>query len=331
MTCLTQTRTLQVMSSFPEYVERLPHDRSDLLWSGGSPTKLLVDSAERWVGAMVADDVNNPGSETSMHGGAVVIAKGSGVICGQLVVESLLSNHYPSCTIEWNVEEGGSIDEGGTTLTMTGDYGEMLRSERVMLNILGRLSGIATNTASWVSAAGNIGVASTRKTGWGLLDKWAVHVGGGLTHRLNRCDALMLKENDIAAMSKEGEEPSDTIARIVPGLSAESDSFTTVEVTKRDEAVAAARAWGQERGSRVVIMLDNMGPASAVEVVSYLSEEGLRERCVLEGSGGVTLESLGDWSYSGVDVVSSSGLNLGVVPVDFSMIIGGGEFGRNPR
>ena len=77
-------------------------------------------------------------------------------------------------------------------------------------------------------------------------------------------------------------------------------------------------------------MLDNMGPASAVEVVSYLSEEGLRERCILEGSGGVVLESLRDWSDSGVDLVSSSSLNLGVAPVDFSLIIGGGEFGRIP-
>ncbi len=330
MTFLTQTRTLQVMSSFPGSVERLPHDRSDLLWSGGSPTKLLVESADRWGSAMVADDCYNRRSETRGQGEAVVIAKSSGVICGLLVVERLLSKHYPSCTIEWNIEEGDSIGEGARILTIRGECGEILQSERVMLNILGRLSGIATNTASWVSAAGNIDVASTRKTGWGLLDKWAVHVGGGLTHRLNRCDALMLKENDISAMSKEGEEPPDAIARIVSGLSSDSDSFTTVEVRDSHEALAAARAWSQERGDRVVIMLDNMGPASAVEVVSYLSEEGLRERCILEGSGGVVLESLSDWSDSGVDLVSSSGLNLGVAPVDFSLIIGGGEFGRSP-
>ncbi len=330
MTFLTQTRTLQVMSSFPGSVERLPHDRSDLLWSGGSPTKLLVESADRWGSAMVADDCYNRRSETRGQGEAVVIAKSSGVICGLLVVERLLSKHYPSCTIEWNIEEGDSIGEGARILTIRGECGGILQSERVMLNILGRLSGIATNTASWVSAAGNIDVASTRKTGWGLLDKWAVHVGGGLTHRLNRCDALMLKENDISAMSKEGEEPPDAIARIVSGLSSDSDSFTTVEVRDSHEALAAARAWSQERGDRVVIMLDNMGPASAVEVVSYLSEEGLRERCILEGSGGVVLESLSDWSDSGVDLVSSSGLNLGVAPVDFSLIIGGGEFGRSP-
>ena len=63
------------------------------------------------------------------------------------------------------------------------------------------MSGIATNTASWVSQAGSMGVACTRKTDWGLLDKWAVHVGGGLTHRLSRADALMIKENDLAALA----------------------------------------------------------------------------------------------------------------------------------
>ena len=70
-------------------------------------------------------------------------------------------------------------------------------------------------------------------------------------------------------------------------------------------------------------MLDNMGPAAAGEVVSSLIEEGLRERCILEGSGGVTLESLSDWADSGVDLVSSSRLNLGVTPLDFSMLVRG--------
>ena len=72
-------------------------------------------------------------------------------------------------------------------------------------------------------------------------------------------------------------------------------------------------------------MLDNMGPGAAGEVVDSLVGEGLRERCVIEGSGGVTMESVCDWADSGVDVVSSSRLNLGVAPLDFSMLVGGDQ------
>tara|TARA_B100001123_G_scaffold409536_1_gene503734 strand:- start:1667 stop:2068 length:402 start_codon:yes stop_codon:yes gene_type:complete len=132
----------------------------------------------------------------------------------------------------------------------------------------------------------------------------------------------MLKENDIAAMSEDGENSSDAISRIVSGLPSESDSFTTVEVRNGDEAMAAAKAWGQREG-RLVLMLDNMGPSVAGEVVSLLVDEGLRENCVLEGSGGVTIESLSKWAESGIDVVSSSRLNLGVSPLDLSMLVRG--------
>ncbi len=170
--------------------------------------------------------------------------------------------------------------------------------------------------------AGSLRVAATRKTAWGLLDKWAIHIGGGLTHRLDRNDALMLKENDIAAMSEDDESSTDAITRIVSGLPAENESFTTVEVRSVDEVMAAARAW-DNRDSRLVLMLDNMGPSDASEVVSSLLEEGLRERCFLEGSGGVTIESLSKWLDCGVDVVSSSRLNMGITPTDFSILVRG--------
>ena len=129
----------------------------------------------------------------------------------------------------------------------------------------------------------------------------------------------MLKENDFVAMSEDGEVSTNAIDRIVSGLPTENESFTTVEVRNSNEAMAAARAW-DSRDSRIVLMLDNMGPSEAGEVVSSLIEEDLRDRCVIEGSGGVTMESLSEWIDSGVDVVSSSRLNLGVTLADFSIL-----------
>jgi nicotinate-nucleotide pyrophosphorylase (carboxylating) len=216
-------------------------------------------------------------------------------------------------------------------VVLHGPADDILRLERILLNLLGRLSGIATNTANWAAAARPIRVAATRKTEWGLLDKWAVHIGGGLTHRLDRSDALMLKENDLTAMTEEGEDNLDAIRRVISSIGMDEHAgFTVVEAQSVEHSVAAAAAWDSSQSTRggdekLVLLLDNMGATGAGESQRALSKAGLRELCILEGSGGVVLESLGDWSDSGVDLVSSSALNRGVAPLDMSMLIGGGE------
>jgi nicotinate-nucleotide pyrophosphorylase (carboxylating) len=107
--------------------------------------------------------------------------------------------------------------------------------------------------------------------------------------------------------------------------------FTVVEVRSVEQAVTAATAWvtsqsGRGGDEKVVLLLDNMGPEGSSDVGRALSENGLRDHCVLEGSGGVGLDSLSDWAASGVDLVSSSALNRGVAPLDLSMlIVAGGE------
>jgi len=283
---------------------------------------MLINSMDRWVGSMLADEHGGgDGPDTQVE--AELVSKSSGIMCGNSVAIRLIETHFPDCSTEWLIHEGGIVSQGDRVALLQGSARSVLRLERILLNLIGRMSGIATNTSQWLLDTGSMQVAATRKSAWGLLDKWAIHVGGGLTHRLDRNDALMLKENDIVAMSEDGEESSGAITRIVSGLSADNNSFTTVEVRDGDEARAAALAWGSSRDCRVVLMLDNMGPAAAGEVVSSLIEEGLRERCILEGSGGVTLESLSDWADSGVDLVSSSRLNLGVTPLDFSMLVRG--------
>jgi nicotinate-nucleotide pyrophosphorylase (carboxylating) len=222
------------------------------------------------------------------------------------------------------------VEEGRTVLVLHGPANEILRIERTLLNLLGRLSGIASNTTQWAESAGSMCIAATRKTEWGLLDKWAIHIGGGLTHRLDRSDALMLKENDIAAEMGEGESELAAMRRMVSSVDMKQHAgFTVVEVRSVEQAVAAAAAWDasqRARGGdeRVVLLLDNMGSEGASDAGTALSERGLRQRCVLEGSGGVSLDSLGDWAASGVDLVSSSALNRGVEPLDLSMLIGAG-------
>ena len=323
-------RTIQGRATTRHGVARLPHDRSELLWSGGEPTALFLDSIDRWIDAMVADEHGGGGGPSGLVE-ASITTKASGILCGRPVAERLLERHFPECSARWSSNEGESVSRNDSVVVLHGPADDILRLERVLLNLLGRLSGIASNTAKWGAAASPILVAATRKTEWGLLDKWAVHSGGGLTHRLDRGDALMLKENDFAAMTGEGEDDLGAIRRVVSSIDMdEYADFTVVEVQSVEQAVAAAAAWDSSQSARggdekLVLLLDNMGATGADEAQRALSEAGLRRRCILEGSGGVVLESLGVWSESGVDLVSSSALNRGVAPLDISMLIGGDE------
>ena len=306
----------------------LPHDRSRLLVDGGFPSEIFSQSIDRWIETMLADDVSEEGGSNNLVR-AKLIAKEKGVICGQFVINRLLDKHAPNCSYDWKISEGGLVKEKEQILQISGISSEILKVERVMLNLLGRLSGISTTTSEWVSDSNDIQLACTRKTEWGILDKWAVHIGGGLTHRLFRSDALMLKENDFASAIESGENQNDAIKKLISEINLEKNSkFTVIEVQNINEAILAAETWSEkQRGNSttdsVVLLLDNMGPINAGIVVAELEKLDLRKWCILEGSGGITKDSISEWSSSGVDLISTSAMNRGVKPLDISLIIEG--------
>ena len=168
-------------------------------------------------------------------------------------------------------------------------------------------------------------MACTRKVDWGLLDKWAVHVGGGLTHRLSREDALMIKDSEVLSSRVGNETEDEALARLVSEIDMDADShFTVVEVRSVNQALTVAGIWERnqverEGSERVVILLDNMGPRLSSQVSMRLEEEGLRDWCILEGSGGVTIDDVMEWSACGIDLISTSSINRGVSPLDLSM------------
>ena len=271
---------------------------------------------------------------TDEHGGgggsdlqitARVVSKDDGIISGLFVINRLIESHFPGCQIRWTLKEGDSLRNGDEVLRVSGPSNEILRCERILLNLLGRMSGVATNTQRWVSEARDIGIACTRKTDWGLLDKWAVHVGGGLTHRLSRADALMIKENDLASLAPGISDECTAVGVAVAGIDMASHAeFVVVEVRDECQALAASRKWDEMQidlggCERIVLLLDNMTPDMCALIHSSLVEEGLREWCILEGSGGVVFDDLKGWQASGVDLVSTSALNRGVAPLDLSM------------
>ncbi|MFB1005053.1 MAG: hypothetical protein QMC59_01065 [Candidatus Poseidoniaceae archaeon] len=307
---------------------RPPHDRGHLLWSAeDGPTRMLQGSFDRWVGAVLADD----GIDMPFMGGndaveATIVARADGIVVGTAAIDHMLQIWAPSLKISWQASDGKRVVKDDEIASLSGDRETLLAMERSILNVLGQLSGIATEAKRW-SAIAPGQIACTRKTIWGLMDKWAVHLGGGLTHRLQKNDALMIKENDLASMLQDVDGHSNRIAQFLQEVDVTtSGAFLEIEVRENKEAVIAAAVWAQRREEgvkKLVVMLDNFGPERCQEVAAELVEMGLREHVVLEASGGIEFEHLEQWHECGLDVLSTSAINRGVPPLDVSMLITG--------
>tara|TARA_B100000459_G_scaffold141224_1_gene100851 strand:- start:4542 stop:5516 length:975 start_codon:yes stop_codon:yes gene_type:complete len=308
--------------------KRPPHDRGHELWTAEEgPSRTLLSSIDRWVSALLADD----GISMPFMGGnhtieATILSRSDGIIVGTAAVDHMLQIWAPSLKVSWMASDGKKVSKGDEIAVLSGDRDTLLAMERTMLNILGQLSGIATESKRWSSRAPGQ-IACTRKTVWGMLDKWAVHLGGGLTHRLHRDDALMLKENDLASMHEDIDTHANRIVSYLQQVSAnECGAFLEIEVREEKEAILAAAAWSQRSSEdlpRLVIMLDNFGPERSKETVQQLVEMNLREHVCLEASGGIVFEQLEHWHESGMDVLSTSAVNRGVAPLDITMIVDG--------
>ncbi|MDP6333878.1 MAG: hypothetical protein QF479_04505 [Candidatus Poseidoniaceae archaeon] len=308
----------------------LPHDRSSELWVDHLPTEKLEASIKRWVTTLMHDEgITTPLARDEDTINATIFTNEEGIVAGITAANHLLKEWLPNTKWEWTIGDGGVVNSGKILLTIEGGKEQILAAERMILNIIGRLSGIATNTSKWVQRARPMRVASTRKVHWGLLDKWAVSLGGGMTHRLTRKDAKMIKENDLASMIRADEKRPHEVSRIINELDIESlGAFGVLEVKTIDEALAAAETWDERMRSencneRLTVMLDNMTPEIAREVVLDLDSRNFRSHVITEASGGITFDELTIWNEIGVDVISSSALHRGVKPLDITMLFDG--------
>lgn len=304
---------------------RLPHDRGHLLWSSeDGPSRMLQASMDRWTQAILGDDgIDMPYMGSRDNSTSRIIAKSEGIICGTSVVDYMLQIWAPDIRVRWRASDGKSVVSGDEIAELSGPAEAILLMERSILNILGYLSGISSEANKWARIAPKQ-VACTRKTVWGLLDKWAVHIGGGLTHRLNRTEAKMLKENDLAGI--EGNNQIEKIANYLQNVDMNSfGAFLEIEVQEAKEAIVAASIWSQRKDEsdfqKLVIMLDNFGPEKSASAVEEIESMNLREFVILEASGGIEIESLSQWHECGLDVVSTSAINRGTPPVDMSMLM----------
>ena len=233
--------------------------------------------------------------------------KEAGVPAGIAVAQAVFERVDPA--LHWTaLSAGGEWHEGGTVAQIAGGAASILTAERVALNFLGRLSGIATLTERHVRAVEGTGVRilDTRKTTPGLraLEKEAVRAGGGVSHRSGLYDAILVKENHAAVAGGVGEAARRALASAPDGIVVE------VECATLDEVAGAVEA-GVPR-----LLLDNMDIdqlRQAVEIAAGRAE--------LEASGGITLETIRAVAETGVDYISVGALTHSAPALDFSLLL----------
>jgi nicotinate-nucleotide pyrophosphorylase (carboxylating) len=249
---------------------------------------------------------------------AVITAKSPGILAGNpfcaqafAILNNRMSFYFP-------VEEGSKLKSGDRVLEIRGNARAILKAERTALNLLGRISGIATKTAQFVGAVKetNVKILDTRKTAPGLriFDKYAVRAGGGHNHRFGLYDMFLIKENHITAADGAAEAVRRCITfrehhNLNQPIIAEAGSLETA--LKEVEA-------GADR-----ILLDNMMPETVREAVPAIrnTAKKIGRRIEIEVSGGITLKNCISYAETGIDYISVGALTHSVTATDFSLLI----------
>jgi nicotinate-nucleotide pyrophosphorylase (carboxylating) len=243
---------------------------------------------------------------------AEVIAKAEGIVAG--VEEATILAESMGLKVDAKVIDGDKVKNKQVLIEISGDAQTILSVERTLLNLLSRMSGIATKTRvlteQLAKAKVKTRIAATRKCAPGLLyfDKKAVAIGGGDQHRLHLDDMLLIKDNHLAIVgnAEEAVKKAKTNASFAKKIE--------VEVTNTQDALKAAKAGAD------IVMLDNFSPKQVKEASEELRKAGF-DRVLLEVSGGITVETLLEYASAQVDIISMGELTHSVKALDISLEI----------
>lgn len=271
-------------------------------------------SLERLIEHALAEDIHTgdittravvPGKRPAK---ARLIAKEDLVLAGIDVAEQVFKRLNAGISFSACYADGTRVSKGDLIATIQGDAADLLMGERVALNLLQRMCGVASLTACFVEAVAGtkVRIVDTRKTTPGLreLEKYAVRVGGGVNHRTGLYDGVLIKENHIAAAGGIAEAISRARAYIPHTLKIEIETESLTEV---EEALAAGAD---------IIMLDNMNLADMRSAVAMIAG-----RALVEASGGVNLDSVRAIAETGVDIISVGALTHSPRAMDISMLL----------
>ena len=244
----------------------------------------------------------------SQEGLARAVARDDSVVAGIEVFREVFTILDDQITFSMHHRDGERVAPGDVIESVSGNVTHMLMAERTALNLLQRMCGIATMTRRYVDAVAGTRaqIIDTRKTAPGLrmLDKYAVTVGGGVNHRMGLYGGVLIKDNHIKAAGGITEAVKRVVNHVPMTLKIEVETVTLDNV---DEALAA----GVD-----IIMLDNMDTETMAEAVRRI-----KGRALVEASGGITLETVGDVAATGVDFISVGALTHSVYATDISLII----------
>jgi nicotinate-nucleotide pyrophosphorylase (carboxylating) len=244
---------------------------------------------------------------------AKIIAEEPGVVAG--IEEALIFLEYYGFQVKPLVSDGAEVKPKTTLLKIVGDARTLLTVERTLLNLLSRMSGIATTTSKLVKKVRKAGyktrIACTRKVAPGLsyFDKKAVMIGGGDPHRLHLDDMILIKDNHLAIIN----DIAEAITKVREAVS--FSKKVEVEAPTTKQAVKAAEAGAD------IVMLDNFTPEQARKTVELMQKKGFKGKVLIESSGGITEENLLEFAAAGVDIISLGEITHSPKALDLSLEI----------
>ncbi len=276
----------------------------------------ITSQIEQLIEQALAEDLSHSDLTTrilvpeTQQGKASIVVKASGIIAGMEIASVVFLKVDPDLNINVLIEDGTEVKPGDIVAKIEGKIASILKAERVALNFLQRLSGIATETARYVQAVKGLSaqITDTRKTTPGLraLEKYAVRAGGGKNHRMHLGDGILIKDNHLVAARHRGLNIKQVIAearyKAPPGLKIE------IEVKSPQEAAKAAEAGAD------IIMLDNMNIEDMHKAVQLI-----RGRALIEASGGITLDKVRAVAETGVDFISIGAITHSPKALDISL------------
>jgi nicotinate-nucleotide pyrophosphorylase (carboxylating) len=267
-------------------------------------------------------DVTSAILPVELHATARFRARQPVVVCGAAMLETVAVAYDGQIRTKVLMEEGARADKGAVLAEWSGPAKSIMSAERVALNFLQRLGGVATTTREYVDAVRGTGaeVFDTRKTtpGWRELEKYAVRVGGGKNHRRGLYDAVLIKDNHLAVLAKaEGQDPVTAVGRelerVRPFLG--ENAFIELEVDTLEQFQSALALPVD------IILLDNMTLDDLRRAVAMRDKAGLKGRVELEASGGVTLGSVRAVAETGVERIAVGALTHSAGAVDIALDI----------
>lgn len=255
---------------------------------------------------------------------ADVIANSRGIIAGLPFIEIVYNLLDRGVRIKLNANEGGNIEPGKAVCYIEGQATSILKGERLLLNLLSRASGIATATKRYVDKAKayNVEIYDTRKTTPNMryIEKYAVRIGGGRSHRMGLFDQILIKDNHLAVLSKlrQNAESKDSSVIIDSVRIAKKRAQKNVKVEIEVKNIAEFEEAMSTDAD--IIMLDNMKPAEIIEAVRIRNAGGAKgRRIILEASGNITLDNVEEYAKTGINRISIGAVTHSPERMDFSL------------